>query len=139
MNVDINWVAVLLATASSMVVGGVWYAKGVFGERWAKMVGLKEKDMKNGAVQAMLVTVVVSFLTAFVLAHVTFLANQFFGNSYMMDALTTAFWLWVGLTAARIITHDVFERRPLQLTLMTVAHEFVTISVMAIIIGWLKP
>lgn len=36
MEVQINWVAVLLAMVSSMVVGSIWYAKPVFGEKMAK-------------------------------------------------------------------------------------------------------
>src|SRR5688572_6162360 len=34
---EINYWAVLLATASSMAVGAIWYARGVFGTRWAKL------------------------------------------------------------------------------------------------------
>ncbi len=135
MNVEINWLAVALATASSMVVGMVWYAKSVFGKQWAKLVNLDEKKMNEGATKAIIVTIVVSFLTAFVLAHVSALSHAYFNNPYLQDVLTTAFWLWLGLTAARIITHDIFEGRPLQLTAMNVAHEFVTLMVMGLIIG----
>lgn len=95
--------------------------------------------MQAGAPRAIGVTIIVSFLTAFVLAHVTFLANYFYGNSYLQDALTTAFWLWLGFTAARIITHDAFEQRKTQLTIMNVAHEFVTLLIMGLIIGLLHP
>lgn len=139
MEVAINWWAVILATTSSMVVGFVWYAKGTFGTSWGKMVGLTPKQMEKGSKWAIPVTIVVSFITAFVLAHVTFLSNQYFGNSFLQDALSTAFWLWLGLTAARFITHDQFEQRPLKLTVLNIAHEFVTLMVMALIIGWLKP
>lgn len=139
MNVEVNYLAVVLAMVSSMVVGAVWYAKPVFGKEWAKMVGLTDKKMQEGAAQAMGITVVVSLVTAYVLAHVSFLSNQYFGNSFLQDSLTTAFWLWLGLTAARFITHDAFERRPAKLTLMNVAHELVTLLVMGGVIGVLKP
>ena len=139
MNVEVNYLAVVLAMVSSMVVGAVWYAKPVFGKDWAKMVGLTDKKMQEGAAQAMGITVVVSLVTAYVLAHVSFLSNQYFGNSFLQDSLTTAFWLWLGLTAARFITHDAFERRPAKLTLMNVAHELVTLLVMGGVIGLLKP
>lgn len=139
MNVEVNWLAVVLATASSMVVGSIWYAKPVFGTSWMKLIGKKEKDLANGATMAIVGTVVVSFLTAYVLAHVAVLSNSYFHNSFLQDALSTGFWLWLGFTAARFITHDLFEHRPTQLTLMNLAHEFVTIMVMAGIIGWLQP
>lgn len=138
MSVEINYLAVFLAMASSMIVGSIWYAKGVFGKDWAKMVGLTDKDMEKGAGKAIGVTVIVSLITAYVLAHMAFLSNQFFGNSFFQDAVTTACWLWLGLTAARFITHDAFEQRPTKLTLMNVAHEFVTLMLMGIVIGLFK-
>lgn len=139
MNVEVNWLAILLATASSMVVGSIWYARSVFGNTWIKLVNLSDKQMQKGAVRAILLTVVVSFLTAFVLAHVSYLSNAFFKHSFFQDAMTTAFWLWLGLVAARFITHDAFEKRPFKLTLINIAHELVTLLVMGAIIGWLHP
>lgn len=138
-NVEVNYLGVFLAMASSMVVGSIWYAKGVFGTEWAKMVKLTDKQMEQDAAKAIGVTVVVSLITAYVLAHVAFISNKFFGHSFLQDSLSTAFWLWLGLTAARMITHDAFERRQTKLTVMNVAHEFVTIMVMGLIIGILKP
>ena len=139
MDVQVNWLAVLLAAISSMAVGSVWYAKSVFGARWMKLVNLDEKKAAEWAVPALIGAFVASLVTAYVLAHVTYLSNSFFGNAYMTDALTTAFWLWLGFTAARFFVHDSFERRPLKLTMMNIGNELVTMLVMAMIIGWLKP
>jgi len=41
MSVDINYWGVLLAGVSSMVVGFIWYARGVFGKTWGKLAGIK--------------------------------------------------------------------------------------------------
>lgn len=139
MEVQVNIWAVLLAMVSSMVIGSVWYAKGVFGARWAKLVKLDDKKMQAGAGKAIAVTIVVSTITAYVLAHMAFIANSFFGNSFLQDSLMTGFWLWLGFVAARFITHDAFEQRPSELTLMNIVHELITIEVMALIIGLMKP
>lgn len=139
MGVEVNWLAVILATASSMVVGAIWYAKPVFGLMWMKLVRLDDKAMASDAAKAIGGTIFASFLTAYVLAHVTFLSHHFFNNSYLQDALSTAFWMWLGFTAARFITHDVFERRPTVLTFLNIGHELVTLLVMGLIIGWLHP
>jgi len=136
MNVEINWWAVVLATLSTMVVGSAWYARGTFGNLWIKLAKLDEKEMaKRGAVKPILTTLVVSLISAYVLAHMVSLAHHAFNNSYLWDALATAFWAWLGFTAARFITHDAFEGRPVRLTILNIAHELVTFMVMGAIIG----
>lgn len=133
--VDINWIAVVLATLSTMVVGSVWYARPVFGRKWQKLIGKSDKELSAIGWWPIPITVAVSFVTSLVLAHLIFLAHTYFGNSWLQDALTTGFWIWLGFIAARFITHDAFEGRRKKLTILTVAHEFVTIMVMATIIG----
>lgn len=138
MEVPVNWLAVILAALSTVVVGSAWYARPVFGNLWMKLARLDEKKMAHPA-KAISLSVVASLLTAYVLAHVAYLSNVFFANSFLQDSLTAAFWLWLGLTAARILTHDLFENRPHRLTLLTVGHEFVALVVMGLIIGLLRP
>lgn len=135
MEVEVNWLAVVLAALSTMVVGFIWYAKPVFGNTWMSLVKLKEKDTQEGASKAIVITVLVSLVTAYVLAHMIYLSNSFFGNSFLQDSLTTAFWVWLGFVAARFITHDAFEQRPMKLTALNAAHELVTFMVMGLVIG----
>lgn len=137
MDVSVNYLAVFLAAASSMVVGSIWYSKAAFYERWAKLAKVKPiPGFKNSDMVVLLgMTFVASLVTAYILAHVSFLSNQFFKNEFLQDAVSTAFWLWLGLTAARMFTHDLFENRPRQLTLLSVSNELVTLLVMAVIIG----
>jgi hypothetical protein len=139
MDVQVNYLAVLLAAASSMVVGSVWYAKPVFGDMWTKLAKLDEKKMKQGAGSALAGAFVLSLITAYVLAHVTYLANNFFGNSFLQDALTTAFWVWFGFVMTRILTHNIFEQKPAKLNLLAIGNELVTIMLMGLIIGLFKP
>lgn len=139
MEVPINWWGVILAMISSMAVGFIWYARPVFGDKWGKLVGLTPKQMEKGSMWAIPITMLVSLVTAYVLAHVAYLSNSYFQNAFLQDTLTTAFWLWLGFTAARFITHDQFEQRSVKLTALNIAHEFITIMVMGLIIGLFKP
>lgn len=137
MDVSVNYLAVLLAALSTMVVGSVWYAQGVFGRTWAKLAKVNmNKPPKSGELAWLMAsTFVASLITAYVLAHVAFLSNQFFQNSFLQDTVMTAFWLWLGFIATRIYVHDAFESRRKKLTLLNASHELVTILVMALIIG----
>ena len=136
---EINYWAVLLATASSMVVGSIWYARRVFGDRWAKLAKVDLDRPGMSAALPIITTVLVSFVTAWVLAGATTIAWHFYAGSYFIAALVTAVLLWAGFTAARFITHDAFEGRPSSLTVMNIAHELVTVVIMAIIIGVWPP
>jgi hypothetical protein len=136
---EINYWAVLLATLSSMVVGFIWYTPKVFGTRWAKLANVDMNRPGASAVLPIIVTVIVSFITAWVLAGATSISWHFYGGGYMLNAIGTAVILWAGFTAARFITHDVFEGRPSSLTVLNIAHEIVTLLVMALIIGVWPP
>jgi hypothetical protein len=138
---EINYWAVLLATLSTMVVGSIWYTPKVFGTRWAKLANV-DMNADKTALQAwmpIIVTIFVSFVSAWVLAGAINIAWHFYGGGYLLNALGTAVILWAGLTAARFITHDAFEGRPSALTVMNIAHELVTFVVMALIIGVWPP
>lgn len=139
MEVQINWAAIVLATFAGMVVGAVWYAKPVFGKMWIDLVHLSEKDQKKGAGMAMGVALVTTFLTAYILAHVTYISQRFYGVSYMNSALNTAFWLWLGIAATAVVMTNTFEQRRKKLTLLTVAHLLVSMLVMAFVLGLMPP
>jgi hypothetical protein len=135
MDVQVNYIAVLLAMLSSMVVGSIWYARSVFGNTWIKLAKIDLSVNKGSVFKPIAITAVVSLLTAYILAHTSYLSNQFFGHTFLQDSLNTAFWMWLGFTAARFITHDAFEGRPAKLTLLNIGNEFVTIMLMGLIIG----
>ncbi|MFY9713378.1 MAG: DUF1761 domain-containing protein [Microbacterium sp.] len=136
---EINYWAVLLATASSMLVGSIWYARKVFGTRWSKLANVDMDKPAASATMAIVTTLIVSFITAWVLAGATAIAWHFYEGSFFVSALFTAIALWAGFTAARFITHDAFEGRPTALTTMNIAHELVTVVVMAVLIGVWPP
>lgn len=135
MEVQVNYIAIVVAMLSSMVVGSIWYARSVFGNTWIKLARIDMKKNTGPVWKPIVITAIVSLITAYVLAHVAYLSNQFFHHSFLQDAVVTAFWLWLGLVAARFITHDAFEGRPVKLTVLNCANELVTIMVMGLIIG----
>lgn len=135
----INYIAVVLATLSSMIVGSIWYTPKVFGNYWMKKSGVTPSGNSRDAIKPIVITVIVSFITAWVLAGAVWISFDFYGGSFLVNALVTGIILWAGFTAARFITHDAFDGRPTGLTVLNVAHEFVTIVIMALIIGVWPP
>jgi len=136
---EINYWAVLLATASSMLVGSIWYTPRVFGNYWMKAANITPSGNPSDAIRPILITLVVSFITAWVLAGAAFIAADFYGGGFLGSTVVTALVLWAGFTAARFTTHDAFDGRPTGLTVLNIAHEFVTLVIMAVIIGVWPP
>lgn len=64
---EINFLALLVAAASTLVVGFIWYNPRVFGTIWMKEAGITEEKMKGGN---MLLTFVASFIYAFLISFI---------------------------------------------------------------------
>jgi hypothetical protein len=71
---------------------------------------------------------------AFILAYLAFVANSFYGNSFLQDSLKLGAMVSL-LLVPTMVMHDLFEGRRKKLSLINGAHEFVTIMVMALVIG----
>jgi len=132
---DINYWAVVLATLSSMVVGSIWYTPKVFGNYWMHAAGVKPSGNARDAIGPIALTLVVSFVTAWVLAGAAFISWKFYGGGFFANSVITGLILWAGFTAARFATHDAFDRRPAGLSVLNISHELVTILIMSLIIG----
>ena len=111
MLIDVNYWAVVLATVSTMIVGSIWYTPKVFGNYWMRVAKV-DNTSDRGAVGPIVTTLIVSFISAWVLAITTQVAWTALDGNYLLMAITTGLMLWAGFTAARFITHDVFEGRP---------------------------
>ncbi|MFD1713351.1 DUF1761 domain-containing protein [Amnibacterium flavum] len=136
---EINYLAVIAATLSTMIVGSIWYTPKVFGTLWMRLAKVPPVTGTRAAIAPIIATLIVSFVTAWVLAGSVYISQQFYGGSFLGNAMITGLVLFAGFTAARFITHDAFERRPAPLTVLNITHELVTIVIMAFIIGIWPP
>ncbi|MDR2255489.1 MAG: DUF1761 domain-containing protein [Arthrobacter sp.] len=136
----INYLAVVLATIAAMAIGFVYYHPKVMGTRWAAAIGHTEESMAKGPkpwVYPLLI--LCAFVTAWVLAGAGVLSLYFYGGSFFWNVLLTAWILFVGFTAARVVVHDAFDPRGFKVTVHTLLNEFIIVTVMALIIGLWAP
>ncbi|WP_347755781.1 DUF1761 domain-containing protein [Agrococcus sp. ProA11] len=136
----INIWAVLLATVAAMVVGFIYYHPKVLGTAWMKAIGHTSESMAKGPkpwVYPLLI--VCAFVTAWVLAGATWISFDFYGGSFLVNALVTGWILFIGFTLSRVIVHDAFDPRGFRVTPHTGFNELLTITAMALIIGVWPP
>ncbi|MDQ5943695.1 MAG: hypothetical protein QG675_463 [Patescibacteria group bacterium] len=125
-----NWQGIVLATVASMAIGTLWYSKLMFGVQWQKLAKLKAKDMKKGMPKAMLVMLVMAFVSAFVLQRFLVISNP----EDILSAIKVAIWLWLGFVLTYTLGNVVFEKRPLQLAVINLGNQLITLCVMAAIL-----
>jgi hypothetical protein len=65
---EINWIALLLASLSTLVVGFIWYNPKVFGNIWMKESGMTEEKMKgSNMVMIFGLSIIYAFFISFIL------------------------------------------------------------------------
>lgn len=109
----VSWLATLVATVLSFVLGGLWYGP-LFAKAWMRLIGVSEATLREGFNPAK--TYGITFVLAFLMSYVfgMFLGpNPSLGLGVGAGAAAGIFWV-----AGSLWTNDLFERRPLALTLI---------------------
>lgn len=66
---EVSWLAVIVATVASFMLGGLWYSTSMFGKKWASGAGidLEAADAGRQAAKALSVQFIGTFLLAWLL------------------------------------------------------------------------
>ncbi len=136
----VNIFAVLLATVAAMVVGFAYYHPKVLGTSWMKAIGHTRESISDGPKPWVYpLTILCAFATAWVLAGAAWISQQFYGGSFLLNTLITAWILFIGFTLARVVVHDAFDPRGFRVTGHTALNEVLVITAMALVIGVWPP
>lgn len=139
MNVEVNYLAVILAGVASMAVGFMWYGPMLFGKQWMKLKGyssesLKKEQKEMGKWYA--VSFVLALFTAYVLSHVMSLSINFFNYDNFTTGLTTAFWMWLGFVMPVQATATIFsESKNWKLFGIDTGYQLSSLLVMGIVLA----
>ncbi|OGH02616.1 MAG: hypothetical protein A2798_03180 [Candidatus Levybacteria bacterium RIFCSPHIGHO2_01_FULL_37_17] len=144
MGVEVNYIALLLAAVAQMVIGFAWYGP-LFGKMWQKLKGFDSKskeemaEMQKKMMPYYAVTYVVSLITAYVLAHVMFLSQNFFNYEPLTTGLMTAFWMWLGFILPIHLGNTIFsEKKDWKLFGLDAAYWLVSLLAMGLVLGFWK-
>jgi hypothetical protein len=127
---EVNYVAVLVATIATMVIGFLWYSPVLFGKAWARQRGLKLENMSGGGTMTYILTALTALCGAFILALLLTLG----GERTIPSGLTVG--LLIGLSiSAKIGMNYLFEGQKLGLYLITIGYHLVSYLVAGLILG----
>lgn len=140
MNVEVNYLTVVLAGVVSMVVGFLWYSPMLLGKPWMEAMGMSEETLKKGQKEMGKyygLSFVVALITAYVLSHVMGLSTNFFHYSKLTTGLTTAFWMWLGFIMPVQLTSEIFGGKRWKLFGINTAYQLVSMLAMGITLALL--
>lgn len=138
MNVEVNYIAVLLAGVASMVVGFLWYSQMLFGNQWIKLMGWNKQSMEKGKADMQMtyvVSFVLSLVTAYVLTHVMAMSSNFFNYAPLQTGLMSAFWMWLGFVMPVQVTGELYTGKNWNLFGINTGYQLVSLLVMGVVLA----
>jgi hypothetical protein len=133
---SLNWVAILVAAISTMVVGFLWYSPLLFAKPWMREMGYdpndkaKTEEMKKSAGKAYGGSFVASLISAFTLAlilHGLRAEDLHFG-------IMASFHIWLGFVATVQFTGALFMKQSMKLFAINTGYQLVCYLVMGVIL-----
>ncbi len=130
---QINWLAVLLAFVSSMVIGFLWYMPAAFGRKWMEAIARTEKELKalDGGTAIWVPMMVAAALSSILLAVLA-------GALGLDTPLAAGFFAFVAAVVFRAgghAIHNGFAGRAATVTLIDSGHDILALTVAGAIIG----
>jgi hypothetical protein len=133
---SLNWLAILVAAISTMVVGFLWYSPLLFAKPWMRAMGYdpndkaKVQEMQKGAGPAYGGSFIASLLSAFTLAlilHGLRAEDLHFG-------IMASFHIWLGFVATVQFTGALFMKQSMKLFVINTGYQLVCYLVMGSIL-----
>lgn len=139
MEVEINYLAVLLSTLASVILGFLWFGP-LFGKQWMRLAGIQmpgeiTRAMKKSMMRSYALMAITSFIMAAVLAHILFYITEFTDVFGVDTAITTALWAWLGFVVPATIGSVLWEDRPWKYWFITAGYWLVALVVAAAILA----
>lgn len=158
---EINWIALLVASLTTLIIGFVWYHDSVFGKIWMREAGLTKEQLEKGnmfkifgltILYSLLITIIVQFLVihqygAFGMiggeietakpSFATFMSE--YGTAFRTFKHGALHGFMTGLLFAlpMIAINGLFEHKSWKYILIHGGYWIVTLTIMgAIICGW---
>ena len=128
-----NYLAILVASVVSYIIGALWYSPLLFGKMWCKLMNFTEKDMEKAKAKGMAKNYITMFISVVVMAYVL---SQFVvvGQGWMLGAKVGTL-IWFGFLATSMLSKVLWEGKPFALYAINTLHYLVVLVIMGSILG----
>lgn len=130
---DVNWIAVIVATAAYMVLGAIWYQPFAFGTVWAESAGVESPDEGEAPSPMIYVGALVAYFMATV---ATALLARAIGAESFADGVALGLVVGVGFSITFALVGATFEGKPRPATwfAITAAFNLLALLIVSVIV-----
>lgn len=131
----VNYIAIIVASIVSFVIGMLWYSPLLFGNLWMKSAGLSKEKIGKAKKKGMGKTILIAFLTTVIMVYVLgYLLNILNYNDAISGAII-GFLVWLGFLATTGLGRVLWEGKSFSFYLINTLHELVSLVVIGAILG----
>lgn len=130
--IQVNLIAVVVASATAMGVGFIWYSERVFGRQWMKLEGLDKDKLDKSGMGKKFATM---FLATLVSAYILSLFIHYAGAYSLFLGAKTGLWAWLGFVMPTGLANHLFSKKPMPLFYLQTGHHLAGLIVMGAILG----
>lgn len=128
-----NYLAILVAAVSNMVVGFIWYGP-LFGKMWMKLNKMDGSKMNMDGM-AQMKMYVPTYIAAAVMAYVLSWAMSATGMTSLMGGVKLGVLLWLGFVATVKLADVIFSGKSYQAYVLEAGYWLVSLGIMGAILG----
>ena len=110
MNVEVNYLAVLIAAIIYYASGALWYSTLLFGKSWMGLVGLTAKKLE-AAKKSAWKSYLISFMAAFFISYGIARIELYMNVITILGGFHTGFWAWFCFVLTTMATNYSFAGR----------------------------
>lgn len=129
-DVDINYVAVIVAALVPMVLGALWYSPALFAGPWMRAVGRSEDEV-GGMGLGLVLSAVAAALSSYALTRIERWAEV----DDLWNGALVGLLVWVGFVAGVLAMTTYFGGRPRALWVINAGYQLISLVVMGAILG----
>lgn len=127
----VNWLAVIVATIVSWVVGAGWYM--VFSSQWLAAIGKTKDQINSKDPSPYIFSVVVQLVMA---VFVAMLIPALFGATNIGNGLMTGALMWLGFSITTLIQGHRYQGSPWSLTVIDGGYLLAVLLIHGLVIGF---
>ncbi len=129
-----NWIAVIVATLVSIILGFLWYGP-LFGKQWMRLMGITPKQIDAAKKKGMTGTYVQMIIGTLVAVFVLGILIKATNSSGIGDGATLGFLVWLGFIATFSMGSILWEGKSWSLWVLNNAYQLINYLIIGMILA----